>query len=568
VPIAELDESLRARLDTDLSVVAVAGGPDLIADRHISRRALLVAGATALGVAGAAVVLRSREGGSGSTPRVDRPVGTSPGRSATAQVRSTPNGPVAQWVVDENAKPGTNSWNVTNGGPEGAIEGYANVVSTEQGSPVTLFVSTVDPTFHVEAYRLGWYGGAGGRLVWQSSTTPGGKQAAPIITPGTNMTEAKWNASLEVPVDKKFPPGVYLLKLVGSSGIQHLVPLTVRDDASHAAYMVQSSVTTWQAYNTWGGYSLYQGADGSFAGRARVVSFDRPYQAGAGSSSDFLGLEFPLIGLIEQLGLDVTYTTDIDTHAHPELLVHHNAFFSLGHDEYWSKEMRDGVEGARDAGVNLVFFGSNAAFRQIRLEPSAMGPNRHEVCYKDGSEDPIRSTQPALTTVNWREPPVTRPESSMIGQQYESNPVRADMVIAEPDSWVFKGTGVVAGQKLSGTIGSEYDRYLPSQVGPPNVEIFAHSPVVCRGVNSFADMTYYAAPSGAGVIAIGTIDWIAQLTPPGPGSPNDPIVVAATKNVLAAFGQHAAGATHPSTANYDSIAARFGSAPIGLSGTD
>jgi hypothetical protein len=559
----DLDDRLRTALATPLSVLAVPGSPGLLAPRRVGRRTILAAGIAAAGVAGAAAVLQPWRGSTSATAA--RSATPTPSTNVRAHldtaVRATTAGPVAQWVVDENAKPGTTDWNIgPHAGLDGDIEGYADTVSATQGTSVRLFVSTVDPSFHVEMYRLGYYGGAGGRLVWQSASTPGIKQAAPTIAPGTNMVEATWQPSVVVPVDHRFPPGVYLCKLVGSSGVARLVPLTVRNDESTAAYMVQSSVTTWQAYNDWGGYSLYKGPDGSFERRARVVSFDRPYSLGLGQS-DFLGLEFPLVMLMEQLGLDVTYTTDVDTHAHPELLIHHKAYFSLGHDEYWSVEMRNGVEAARDAGVNLVFSGANAVFRQIRLDPSPVGPNRQQTCYKDASEDPIRQTQPALTTVNWRDAPVGRPESSLIGQQYESNPVRADMVIVDPSAWVFTGTGVTAGQKLSGVIGSEYDHYHPSQVGPPNVQILAHSPLVCRGIDSYADMTYYSAPSGAGVLATGTIDWIPQLTPPAPGAPHNDDVVAITKNVLAAFGQGPAGTAHPSTANYDVIAQQFGTAP-------
>ncbi len=568
VDAQDVDDQLRAALATQLSVLEVPGHPGLLTPRRVGRRAVLVAGIAAAGVVGASAAAAVLEPWRGSADPTTAP-GATPAPSTTrsttsskkrSAVHATPAGPVAQWVVHENAKPGTTSWNVTNPGNDGDIEGYADTVSTTRGSKVQLFVSTNNPSFHVEVYRLGYYGGTGGRLVWQSPSAPGVKQAAPTIAPGTNMVEAGWQPSLVVPVDDSFPPGVYMCKLVGSAGVQRYVPLTVRDDASSAAYMVQSSVTTWQAYNDWGGYSLYKGPDGSFAARARIVSFDRPHNLGAGQS-DFLGLEFPLVMLMEQLGLDVTYTTDIDTHAHPERLLRHKAFFSLGHDEYWSVEMRNGVEAARDAGVNLVFFGSNAAFRQIRLDPSPVGPNRQQTCYKDASEDPIRQTQPALTSINWRDAPVARPESALIGQQYESNPVRADMVIVDPSAWVFANTGITTGQKLPGVIGSEYDHYHPSQVGPPNVQILAHSPLVCRGTNSYADMTYYSAPSGAGVLAIGTIDWIPQLTPPAPGGPHNDQAVAITKNVLAVFGQGRAGTAHPSTANYEAIAQQFGTAP-------
>ena len=317
----------------------------------------------------------------------------------------------------ENAKPGTTAWNVTNGGKPGDVEGYAGAVKRAvHGDTVMLYVSTTAPTFHVEAYRMGWYRGAGGRLVWQSPEMPGRQQAPATFTPGINMTEARWNPSLPVTINTSFPPGCYLFKLVGSNGVQQLVPLTVRDDTSKAAYVVQNSVTSWQAYNDWRGYNLYQGENGTYATRSRTVSFD-PYAAGDGQS-DFLGLEFPLIMLMEQLSLDVTYITDVDTHLRPNLLLNHKAYFSLGHDEYWSKEIRDGVEAAHDHGVDHAFLGANASFRQIRFEPSTIGPNRHQVCYKSATEDPIHTTDPTLTTVNWREPPVNRPESEMIGEQY------------------------------------------------------------------------------------------------------------------------------------------------------
>jgi hypothetical protein len=515
----------------------------------------------------AAIATKPWDDGSG-TPAASGAGATTTARgSGKPAVRSTPDGPVAQWLVDENTKPGTTAWSVTNPGRDGDIEGYANVVSTPAGTPVTLYVSTVDPSFHVEAYRLGYYGGTGGRLVWQSGTQPGTKQAPGTFTAGTNMVEARWNPSFQVPIDARFPPGVYFLKLVGSSGVQHLVPLTVRDDTSNATYMVQCSVTNWQAYNDWGGYSLYKGADGNFDTRARVVSFDRPYRLGAGQA-DFLGLDFPLIMLMEQLGLDMTYSTDVDTHAHPELLLRHKAFFSHGHDEYWSKEMRDGVTAARDAGVNLVFFGSNALFRQIRFDASPLGANRREICYKS-NDDPIHQTDPSRTTVNWREPPVSRPESDLIGELYESNPVRADMIVVDPGAWLFEGLGLTAGQALPGVVGSEYDHYLPSQVGPKNVQILCHSPLVCRGVKSYADMTYYSAPSGAGVLATGTLDWIPSLNPPTIGGQSyNETVVAMTKKILAAWANAKVGALHPSVPNYDAIAQRYGTA-VGLaSGTD
>jgi len=137
----------------------------------------------------------------------------------------------------------------------------------------------------------------------------------------------------------------------------------------------------------------------------------------------------------------------------------------------------------------------------------------------------------------------------MIGQQYECNPVKADMVITDPGAWVFEGAGVTAGQRLVDTVGPEFDRYMAGPMAPRNVQILAHSPVNCHGKASFSDMTYYTAPSGAGVFASGSIWWITKSTPPGPRSPFNPIANAVTENILRAFGAGPAGASHPSVPN-------------------
>ena len=188
----------------------------------------------------------------------------------------------------------------------------------------------------------------------------------------------------------------------GATGEQQFVPFCVRDDTSTAAVVIQQSVTTWQAYNRWGGYSLYYGnADGSLSfthapgddstydARARIVSFDRPYDYDwANGAADFVGNEFPVVYHAEQLGLDVTYWTDVDFHLRPQLLTNHKALLSLGHDEYWSTPMRNGADQAVAAGVNLAFLGANACYRQIRFQPSPIGPNRQQVCYKDAVRGP------------------------------------------------------------------------------------------------------------------------------------------------------------------------------------
>ena len=395
----------------------------------------------------------------------------------------------------ENAKPG-HLWWVTTPQAAGDIEGYASQVSATAGETVTLFVSTRAASFHVEAYRMGYYGGIGGRLVWQSPEVVGVRQPPPTLTVFVNTIECQWAPSLNVAIDQGWPPGAYLLKLVGATGEQQFIPLCVRDDTSRAAFVIQQSVTTWQAYNRWGGYSLYYGnrdqalsfthdpTGGNYADRARIVSFDRPYDHDwASGAADFIGNEFPVIYQAEQLGLDVTYWTDVDLHARPQLLDCHRALISLGHDEYWSAEMRDGAAQSLASGVNLAFLGANACYRQVRFEPSPLGPDRHQVCYKAADEDPMLSQDDALVTVNWPQAPVSRPEAELIGSTYQDIGAQADLVVADPTSWVLAGVALPADRRLPGAVQGEFDRYVPNAAGPENLDVIAHSIVPNRGNN-------------------------------------------------------------------------------------
>src|SRR5262249_47364951 len=151
----------------------------------------------------------------------------------------------------------------------------------------------------------------------------------------------------------------------------------VRDDLKRSDLLFQTSVTTYQAYNNWSDFSLYTEP------QASQVSFDRPYSRGNGSG-DFLFWEYSLMRFLEREGYDVTYTTNLDTHLRGDLLKDHKAFLSVGHDEYWTWEMRNNVEAARDAGVHLGFFGANICYWQIRLEASGCtgDANRVIVGYK------------------------------------------------------------------------------------------------------------------------------------------------------------------------------------------
>jgi hypothetical protein len=439
-------------------------------------------------------------------------------------------------------------WQLTHPGPEHAIEGFADHTSVHPGDPVRLFVSTTAGTWTVTAFRIGDYAGTGGAQIWASPPQPGQEQAPAVVEQPRNTVVAPWQPSLTVDTTR-WPPGDYLLRLDGDNGAQQFVPLTVATPDNDGRIVIVNAVTTWQAYNRWGGYSLYTDPAGSMAGRARAVSFDRPYQAkdmqGAG---DFLIFERPLVQFAERSGLPLGYATDVDLHANPHLLDGARAVVTLGHDEYWSQEMRDAATAARDRGVNLAFLGGNEIYRHIRFEDSPNGPDRVEVDYKSFDEDPVSRTDPAAATTQWRSPPVPRPESVLLGNFYECNPVQGDMVAVDQGNWLLAGV-VTDGQVLAGMIGNEYERVDLDVPTPRPIEVLFHSPVVCQGRHDVADATYYTTASGAAVFSAGTQYWICGLEPECHGPAVATAIDTITTRLLTAYAQGPAGQVHPAVDN-------------------
>lgn len=476
---------------------------------------------------------------------------------ADAAAPDTPNR-----IVAENEKPGNPEWVIEDGDLRPRpIEGFTDRVSGQQGESVQLFATTEAETFEVVAYRLGYYQGVGAREVWTSGPQPGVAQPECATHPDTRMVDcSNWSPSMTVDIDDAWTPGQYLLKLVLPDDSDTYVPFIVRDDDHHSDVLVVSGVTTRQAYNSWGGYSLYDAAAGMPGDRADVVSFDRPNDMYWGQAG-ILGDTANVGTMLESMGLDVSYTTNIDQHERPELMQNHRVIVSNSHDEYYSLEMRDGLEAARDNGTNIMFLGANAVYRRIRLEPSPLGPNRHQVNYRSAADDPLAGVDPERVTTSWRDEPAARPESDLTGTVYECNEggMAADMVIVDAVDWMFEGTGVTEGHRWPEVVVEEYDRVTPELPTPENIQVVARSPLTCRGNQSYSDMSYYTAPDGGGgVLSVGTLGFEGRL---GPLCAPEELAAGAWEcqlrqmvaNVVQEFAQGPASLTHPSEPNLDRL---------------
>jgi hypothetical protein len=234
------------------------------------------------------------------------------------------------------------------------------------------------------------------------------------------------------------------------------------------------------------------------------VSFNRP---GLGAGQGPLQWEYNLVRFLEKNGYDVSYQADTDTDQHPGSLLGHRLDISNGHDEYWTKTMRDAWDAARDHGVNLAFLGGNDGYWQARYADSS---DRTLIEYRSAALDP--NPDPAQKTVEFRALNPPRPECLLQGEQdlvgLSSNPPQPDYAVAPTalsNPW-FAGTGFTPSTTVPGVVGYEWD--TAGQPGCPAVQrLFTWAGTNTYGDPSQADASTYTAPSGARVFAAGTIQF-------------------------------------------------------------
>lgn len=509
----------------------------------------VLAAALALGVAACSA---GSDGGVASGPSPNSAADLSPATpEAPTAATTTPEPPdPAAWVIEENARPGATDWRISGAdvADDDELSGYASSVSGRAGDQVELMISSTLADVVVTAYRLGDYGGDGAREVTVFDPVVGVEQAQPTID-ADRMVVADWEPSLTVDTTG-WLPGSYLFRLT-AGGTSTYVPLTLISPDLTGRLVIVSAVTTYSAYNTWGGYSLYyDAATRDFGQRSLRVSFDRPYD-GVGAKT-LLQYEQGLIQVAEGAGLPVGYLTNLELDQDPDILIGSAGMVSSGHDEYWSVGMRQAVERARDAGTNIAFFGANAMYWRIRFEDGG----RVIAGYKDRGLDPVKDS--AETTVKWREGPRPDPESALVGMLYECFPAAGAFVVHDPTFWGFAGTGVVAGERFEGLVGTEIDRAYPGFGTPSNVQVVAHSPVECASIGpTYADMTYYTVDSGAGVVATGSMLWTIAVRGTNERNNIGPATVdfarTVTRTILTEMSSGPLGQRHPAVGNLAEI---------------
>jgi hypothetical protein len=419
------------------------------------------------------------------------------------------------------------------------ISGYADRVSVVAGDTIRFFVSTSAPAYDLSINRMGWYGGTGGREVHRAFGQVGTPQPVPTPDPEASLAAANWLPSYSLVVPYGWVSGVYLVRLLATNEARDVgyILFVVRDDNQAADFVYKLPVNTYQAYNNWGGKSFFR--YNSTGGPATKVSFDRPYSQWDGAGQ-FFDWDYPMIRWLEREGYNVTYITDVDAHAGTGWLAGRRALLSVGHDQYWSKEMRDNWEAARDVGRSLGFFGGNAAYWQVRYEPSARGAaHRVLVSYREARLDPLTGVDHSRVTVAFRSEIVKRPENALLGVQWEGSTgfnATFPYVVQAADHWIFAGTGAAPGQAWSAVVGGELDRAVQNATTPPGLVVLSASPVMdLQGQPAVANSAYYR--QGGMVFTAGTVDWAWGLDDWRQAGLVDPRIQRVTANVLDAFRQ-------------------------------
>ncbi|MBU7587107.1 MAG: DUF4082 domain-containing protein [Nostoc sp. TH1S01] len=450
----------------------------------------------------------------------------------------------ANHIYLENQKPGTTNWKITSGSNNNEIAGYASATSVNKGGTLDFKISLAQPgTYTVDVYRLGYYQGKGGRLVFSTGSLNGITQPPLTLTDAsTRLYEAtNWSTSYTLQIGNDWTSGLYIAKLNDQlSGRQAYIFFVVRDDNTNSDILFQSSFNNMLAYNSMSGYSTY--AWNSMNGqRAFKVSYDVPFiQASSGywianDTNSMLRYEYNMARWLESQGYNVTYVTNVDVHNNPQLLQRYKVFMSVGHDEYWTMEAYNNVKQSRDtsSGVNLTFFSANTCYWRVRFENSNTGQsNRVMACYKDDwQQDPIAPTNKFRSIQN------NTPENSLLGVMYtgdRSNDAFGgyDFVISNSSHPYYAHTNVNDGDQLTLLVGYEWDAVVNNGSTPNGLVTLSESPVDPQNVDTdvppgtnyqISNAVCYTAASGAKVFATGSIQWAWGLDSDGVQTPREDI---------------------------------------------
>ncbi|MFQ5599281.1 MAG: N,N-dimethylformamidase beta subunit family domain-containing protein [Candidatus Krumholzibacteriia bacterium] len=421
------------------------------------------------------------------------------------------------------------------------LEGYATEISVVQGDTLELHIRCELATYRLRVLRQGE------RL--RTVADLGEFVGQDFAVPASAWEGCAWPVTNRIAVPPTWESGAYLAQM-DSGTRSSCVPFVVREEVpgSRGSILVQLSTNTWQAYNRYGGKNLYGAYAPGLEGRAHRVSFHRPHADCTGrDAGQFFFWAAPFLAFLESQCYAYEVCTGTDLHREPGLLDSYRVFVSVGHDEYYSKEMYDELERFLDTGGSLAFFSANSMWWQVRFEDD----EHTMVCYKSRWLDPLTGTDDPRVTVNWHSWPVLRPPARLMGVYYNGSwgIPEGSYHVVDPDHWAFQGVPVDSGSAFGyPMVGFEVDSRTDDS--PAGLDVIARTELPDHnngGVLRPAEMIYYERtpeygfPDGRGgkVFAGGTVDYARGLMPSYDGRSvgrADPVARMVTRNVLDRLG--------------------------------
>ena len=396
---------------------------------------------------------------------------------------------------------------------------------------------------HIEFYRV--VGDANGaRPTWTSGEIEIGEQPVnrTAATVGPN-----WPVSLAAIDPRTWQPGYYAADFVEqSTGLRNtrVACIIVSNPERSGRILLKLGVNTYQAYNPWGGHSLYPVGDDDRTG-GFMVSFDRPTPASFFEYDAYLASWLEALG--QRNGFSIDYAANFDVHRDPSMLQGYGLVVCGAHDEYWSKEEFDAFEERISVrGQNTIFFGANAAYWQVRYgdlnRPADDRDHGRQLITYKSLRDPIvrRETKLdrlLLATARFRDA-ARRPETMLIGVGYqdwfpfaESGEPRVPYHVETIDPELFEGTGYKKGDVAADVVGYEWDNRDPegdgrrlwdkdrsriAQLPAGQIKVlFSGAPKGATGKTGRAEAVIFRSAAGARVFSSGSIRWAWGLGKPG-----------------------------------------------------
>jgi len=435
--------------------------------------------------------------------------------------------------------------------PAPAIAGYAGKVSYAPGDEMTLHVSSEAPVYAVRIHRHGLTP----ELVWAQQAVHGGRHPVPT---DASSRGCRWPASVSLRIPADWRSGYYkVLFQAGEATATCFFVVRAAAPGSTSRILLQLSTNTYNAYNNFGGFSLYA-YNGLGGNQGHRVSFERP------PASQFEIWERPFADWAERQGIALEFAANSDLEFHPEILRGYRLVLSVGHDEYWSKPMRDHLEAFIGAGGNVAFFSGNTCCWQVRSEDDGAALT----CWKQNyHSDPVYGARAGYETLSslWSHHLIKRPENELTGVGFlwggyhKSHGQIMDgsgaFTVHRPDHWIFEGTGLQRGTNFGGEhsiVGYECDSCeiewrdgLPFPTHrdgtPPTFEILATAPAQwhpddCQWYDLWENGRVGNAvlglyTRGGTVFTCGSTDWSHGL------AGGDPVVDRITRTIIERLSQ-------------------------------